>query len=195
MKEVERQKLLQAIALFVRGTRNCGLVKLFKLLYYLDMLHFRETGRSVTGLSYSALPYGPVPTSLYEELRQPEADMGRVLKTESVPPQLDATRAPFTRFSILKSPGQDELTRRESRIIQELCEIFRDVSAEQISDISHARNGPWELARRESNGGAWGQTIDFFNSLNLKLGSGKPLQAEELRDRAADFELDRSVFG
>ena len=44
-----------------------------KLLFYADFLHFRNSGRSITGLKYVAIDYGPVPDhygSLYEMLTE-----------------------------------------------------------------------------------------------------------------------------
>lgn len=196
MTETERQKLLQASAFFVRNTKNCGLVKLFKLLYYLDMLHFRETGRSVTGLPYSALPYGPVPTPLYDELRQlPATDMRSVFSIQSPPRDAVSEQAPkTTKISVVSDPGLDDLTKREQRIMREVTEIFRDVTAEQISDISHAKNGPWDLARRAGSG-KWGGPIEFLDAVNLKLGTGTALAREELAERAEDYAEVKAVFG
>jgi putative zinc finger/helix-turn-helix YgiT family protein len=42
-----------------------------KLLFYADFLHFKNTGRSITGLKYAAIDFGPVPdhySSMYEML-------------------------------------------------------------------------------------------------------------------------------
>lgn len=66
-----REKLLNAIIYFLKNTKYCGLTKLCKLLYYLDFMHFRETGRAVTGLDYFAWDFGPVPQTLYFELKSP----------------------------------------------------------------------------------------------------------------------------
>ena len=49
-----REKLTQAVVFFGHTMRKLGKVKLFKLLYFLDFEHFRDTGRSVTGLDYFA---------------------------------------------------------------------------------------------------------------------------------------------
>jgi Antitoxin SocA-like, Panacea domain len=59
-----REKLINVVVYFASNTRHCGKVKLFKLLYLLDFTHFRETGRSVTGLDYRAWKMGPVPLEL-----------------------------------------------------------------------------------------------------------------------------------
>ena len=38
-------------------------LKLNKMLFYADFNHYKNTGRSITGLTYRAAPYGPVPTN------------------------------------------------------------------------------------------------------------------------------------
>src|ERR1700730_10448814 len=64
----EREKLINAIIYFVRSTKHCHTLKLFKLLNFLDFEHYRQTGQTVTGLTYAAFPHGPVPPSLFDEI-------------------------------------------------------------------------------------------------------------------------------
>ena len=71
----KREKLINAIIYFVRNTKHCHKLKLFKLLSFLDFEHYRQTGRSVTGLHYDAWPKGPVPSHLDEELEKPGSDL------------------------------------------------------------------------------------------------------------------------
>jgi uncharacterized phage-associated protein len=191
MKEMERSKLLELIVFFSKNTKHCGLVKLFKLLYYADMLHFKETGRSITGGVYKALPYGPVPTDLYDEIKQPAADMASVVNFGQRVSDTDTPKP--TPIKIVTNPGVAHLTRREYRIAQQLVEMFRDATAEQISEASHARNGPWDKAKKAGQG-KWGIIIDYFDAVNLKLGTGQSLDAETLRLKAAEHEELRAHF-
>ena len=69
----EREKLLEALAYFGERVRNAGWIKLFKLVYYLDLVHLRQTGRTVTGLRYEAWPRGPVAPTLWRELKNPNS--------------------------------------------------------------------------------------------------------------------------
>jgi uncharacterized phage-associated protein len=39
-----------------------------KLLYFLDFIHFKQTGKCVTGLDYYAWKRGPVPKKLFDEI-------------------------------------------------------------------------------------------------------------------------------
>jgi hypothetical protein len=38
-------------------------LKLNKMLFYTDFFNYKETGRSISGISYRAIPYGPVPSN------------------------------------------------------------------------------------------------------------------------------------
>src|SRR5947209_11343888 len=70
----DREKLLNALAYFIENTSWYGKTKLYKLLYFLDFEHFKETGRSVTGLDYFAWEMGPVPAALQNEIENPKPD-------------------------------------------------------------------------------------------------------------------------
>jgi uncharacterized phage-associated protein len=193
MNTLERQKLYEAIGYFTQSTKHCGLVKLFKLLYYLDMLHFRETGRSVTGLSYKALPYGPVPTDLYDQVKSPSADFSAHVTITSPPPGGESDEPARTIIKTKKALGVKHLTKRELRIASEVAEIFKEVNAKDISDVSHARNGPWDKAKKKG-AGKWSIPIDYFDSINIHFGSGAAATLEELQERAAEYEEIRNHF-
>ncbi len=66
----QREKLLNAITYFVQNTKHCHTLKLFKLLFFLDFEHYRQTGRAVTGQKYVAWPQGPAPNALWHELQK-----------------------------------------------------------------------------------------------------------------------------
>lgn len=74
-----REKLLNAIIYFTAKTKRCHTLKLFKLLYFLDFEHFRQTGQSVTGLRYVAWPKGPAPDELWHELDAPKPDLAAAI--------------------------------------------------------------------------------------------------------------------
>jgi uncharacterized phage-associated protein len=138
----EREKLLQAINFFVRNTKKCGKVKLFKLLYFLDFEHFKVTGRSVTGLNYNAWPMGPVPVSLHNELEAPEPDMADAFQIEMIPIR-QGTEAmlnikPQISFSAL------HFSKRESDLMTALAAEYRDSTADDIIEATHLENKPWD---------------------------------------------------
>lgn len=146
----KREKLLNALIYFSENVLNPGKTKLYKLLNYLDFLHFQETGRGVTGLTYYAWKWGPVPVELHEELSAPKPDFNAHLVKETKILKDDMTRQalrPRKQFRPeLFSPF-------ELKLMEMLAKRhFRD-TAEQMSEGSHFETGPWhqvwELEGRE----------------------------------------------
>jgi uncharacterized phage-associated protein len=136
----DRAKLINTVVYFAANTRYCGKVKLFKLLYLLDFAHFRETGRSVTGLEYRAWKMGPVPLSLMQEWDQLEPDMGAAV--DIVPEQvIDYIRE---RVSAKTAFDPSLFTKRELRMMDQLAARFRDEMTRPLIDFTHAERGPWD---------------------------------------------------
>lgn len=103
--------------------------KMNKLLFYTDFLHYKKHGFGITGLTYRALQFGPVPQSwgtVYEsisgvsmnEFVYPNGQSGILLENIS-----EADK------SIL---SVDEIS-----TIERVCELFSDMTAGKISNESH----------------------------------------------------------
>lgn len=155
----EREKMINAIIYFANHTRHLGKIKLFKLLYLLDFEHFRQTGRSVTGLDYRAWKFGPVPVALEQEWEEPEADMAQAIRIEPerVIDYVRETVAAQTEFD------DSHFSNRELRIMANLAEQYRDELSHRMIDVTHAENGAW--ARVWNGGRGFDQPIDYAMSL------------------------------
>jgi uncharacterized phage-associated protein len=138
----EREKLIQAINFFVRNTKRCGKVKLFKLLYFLDFEHFKVTGRSVTGLDYYAWKMGPVPVSLFEEIESPQPDMAAALRFE------DRAIRGGAQVMLVMTPQVEFTDRhfssRELKLMRDLSQEYVDAEAEDMIEATHLENMPWD---------------------------------------------------
>jgi len=148
----DREKLLNAIIYFLRETNHCHTLKLFKLLNFADFEHFRQTGRSITGLDYRALPKGPVPTKLFEEIKQGGAkdlkDAIHVIQVKD-----DITDELLRRD--LKARQQFEkkwFTPRELKILARIAELFRDLPSEDMTKFSHENKKPWATVYNNGKG-------------------------------------------
>lgn len=134
-----RQKLIQAAVYFASHTEGCGKVKLFKLLYLLDFAHYRETGRSLTGLDYVAWKFGPVPLDLAQEWDQPEPDLATAFDIVAKP-VIDHVRervVPKVAFD------DSHFSRRELALMQRIAQQHnRDLSKPMVN-VTHEERGPW----------------------------------------------------
>lgn len=135
-----RHKLVNAINYFAQNTKWCGKTKLYKLLYFLDFQHYRETGRSVTGLDYFAWPKGPVPRALHDEIEQPNEDLGqsvsfREKKTAKGKAMLEVV--PLADFD------GSHFSAREMKLLSDLASQYRDAYADSMVEATHLENLPW----------------------------------------------------
>ena len=135
-----REKRINACVDFASNTRHCGKVKLFKLLYLLDFTHFRETGRSVTGLDYHAWKMGPVPFELMQEWDELESDMATAI--DIVPEKV----IDFIRERVVSKVTFDDssFTRRELRLMCELSTNFANELTKPLIGFTHEERGPWD---------------------------------------------------
>lgn len=102
--------------------------KMNKLLFYTDFMSYRERGMAMTGLSYRAIDFGPVPErwdrvysefpEVRQELRQVGDFVGSVL--------IASAEAANTMF-----------TDAELKVLDAICTHFSKMSSREISRISH----------------------------------------------------------
>jgi uncharacterized phage-associated protein len=144
----EREKLINAILYFAHNTRYLGKIKLFKLLFLLDFEHFRQTGRSVTGLEYRAWKFGPVPVQVMQEWDDPEPDLAAAIsiQPEKVIDYVRETVVPRVPFD------DSHFTRRDLRIMEELVAQYRDTYSPMMIDVTHAENGAWAKIWQDGEG-------------------------------------------
>ena len=120
---------LKAIMLMV--LHECGEVfctKMNKLLFYIDFLSYRQRGYAMSGLSYRAIDFGPVPDrwdkvySEFDEIRQEPRPLGE-----------------YEGNVLVADAAADEslLSDGEKAIIHDVCKRFKSCSSREISAISH----------------------------------------------------------
>lgn len=169
-----REKLVNAVIYFAKNTNKLGKTKLMKLLFFLDFKHFKETARPVTNLEYFAWDRGPVPKDFFFEIsgtKLPEDLAGAISIQGSGDFQKISTK-------IGVKPNMDYFSPREARILEEIAFVYRDVDAENISEISHLKNEPWEKTLTEKGPKAH---IDYFLAIDNDSKS-LPLEVAKIRN-------------
>jgi len=180
--EHNREKLINAIIYFTKYTKYCGKTKLFKLLFYLDFLHFKQTGKSTTGLDYYAWDFGPVPAELYIEINEPPEDLNKsisFLKNED---------GNFIVIKAKKKFNDKYFTKREMKLLSKISDVFRDAKAEHMTEATHLPNEPWHKTIQTKGEKAH---IDYLSSLDDEVDS---LSIDEVLERIKDRETLKKAF-
>lgn len=177
-----REKLINAILYFARHTKHCGKTKLLKLLYFLDFWHFKQTGKSVTGLEYYAWKMGPVPKTLYDELLDNmQPDLKDAIDVRNV--------GDMQRIIAKKSYNDAYFTNREKKLLENLAYIFKDAKASDMVESTHLRNEPWDRTLKEK--GEW-QHIDYLLAIDDEENT---LSYKEARERMEERAEMHRIFG
>ena len=127
--QISLDRLKNILLYFIEKSNGVFFTKMNKLLFYADFMSYRVTGKGMTGLAYKAIAHGPVPVrwdriySFYDEIDQ-----------EIV--QFPDGRAGTKLVSKL-SPDMAEFSDDELKILEYVCERFKNETPTQISETSH----------------------------------------------------------
>lgn len=125
-------KIADVVRLIIAKIGSTFVTKMNKLLFYADFIHYKNHGYGITGLTYKALPFGPVPEhwgTLYSSL--PGIDMEEfVYPSGQSGIRLEAITA-----------TENVLSESELATIDAVCEYFGNMSAGEISQTSHLEKG------------------------------------------------------
>lgn len=118
--------------------------KLNKLFFYTDFYHFKKNGKSISGLCYEAIDFGPVPqnyTSTYGELEK----LGYIkIGFETFNTDV------IDKFERIGSFSKDEFTIEEQSTLTTILDKFKAMKRDEIVAISHLENA-WIENREKRN--------------------------------------------
>lgn len=111
---------------------NVWCTKMNKLLFYIDFLSYREYGSAMTGLTYRAIDYGPVPERwdrIYSEFPEVTQEIRQCGDFEG---------------SVLVANGRVDtsvLSAQELEIIDKVCYALGNMSSRELTQLSHQEQG------------------------------------------------------
>jgi uncharacterized phage-associated protein len=182
IRTYHREKMINAMVYFASRVEKCGITKLMKLLFFLDFTHFKQTGKTVTGMEYFAWGKGPVPQTLWFEL------------TKGPGPDLDSAIGiiqydKFKKIVPKKEFNPDFFTKREMKLLEQIAEIFYETTADLMVEVAHLPNEPWHKTLQEKGEK---KRIDLLLAIDDKPDS---LSYNEAKQRMEEIAETYRVFG
>jgi len=163
-REDKLAELILYIAEQTAGDRSAGATKLNKYLYFAEFAAVRRLGRPITGAEYQKLPFGPAPRRLApvreKLLRDNDARLDE---------RIDALGYVHHRLIPQREPRTDVFTADELRLVDEVIETLRAMSATEVSELSHRQAG-WQLVEE-------GETIPYELAFVLAPSEVEPTPA------------------
>ena len=124
-----------------------------KVLFYIDFLSYRERGIAISGLSYNAIEFGPVP----QRWDRVYSAFDEVIPLTKIVKEQECT------ILAAKTPADTSLFSAEELVlIDTVCEKLKRMSATEVSEISH-QEPAWQNHLNQS------APIPFDEAFTLKL--------------------------
>lgn len=161
---IYRRKLLNAVLFFASSTKRVNLGKLSKLLYFLDFMHFNQTGYPCIGLKYYAFEKGPVPKDFWLEIRDasvPEdfkEKIALIQRTDDFAPNYKEVEV-----RALEKPDLSVFTPRETKILEKLAFMYKEATASDMSEVTHLPKQPWDITKKQKGKN---KPIDYLVSIS-----------------------------
>jgi hypothetical protein len=154
-----------------------GAVKLHKVLYFLDMIHYAQSGSSVTGATYVKRPFGPTCSQLLRTLREMESEGSLEIR------EADYYGLRKKEYIAVSPPEAAILNDSERDLLNDVIDfVCQRNSARTISDYSHQT--PWEMAE-------FGEEIPYHSSYLLIPSEVSPEAFEATEKGMGEVEASR----
>lgn len=128
------KKIIQALTYLAnyQPEKMLDNMKAYKLLWLADRYHLRQTGRTITGDAYYAMPYGIVPSDakcLLEnektKLREPKGYKNKYLLLDD------------HQYKAIAEPDLKEFSDSDLEALDKVLAIYNAYDALQLSELSH----------------------------------------------------------
>ena len=131
-REPRLQKVADVISFFSKSKITLFKTKLNKLLFYSDYCSYRQTGYSITGITYKAIPFGPVPDQ-YDKLYIRLGDDGKLVIN-----QHEFSNGNYAEEIVSKvSYTESSFTPDELEILNKVVKAFKSKNTTEVVNISH----------------------------------------------------------
>jgi hypothetical protein len=178
--QFDRAKL-KAVILYACAScepSQLGSVKLNKVLYFLDMIHYAVVGTPVTGATYRKRTFGPTCDQLLGTLAELIREKAVELR------HVDYFGYCKSEYIAKIPPEKNRLSADEVSLLNEVLEfVCRQNTAKTISEFSH--NTAWELAD-------FGDILTYRSAFHLFPNEVSPEALEWGLTQAAEVEAERS---
>jgi len=134
-KVIDFEKIDQMLRFFSQNNNNLYKVKLMKLLWYADALHFKNNNQSISGLVYAHMPYGALPIGSNELLQAFNDSISIAEEYFEYVGEEDEKIA--YKIKNLKNTDLNKLKPSEITALDKVNNFFKKMGSKQISEYMH----------------------------------------------------------
>lgn len=135
---VDKSKTLNAALYILNQLGEADYHKIFKILYFADQEHLKLYGRPITGDSYQAMNFGPVPSFLYDLFKTAEKGIHPFAEAIQMATAFSVRRNNNIPFVLATQVSDtDELSETDLELIISSINANKELSFTELVDKSH----------------------------------------------------------
>lgn len=144
---VDKEKTLNAALLILNNLGQADYHKVFKILYFAEQQHLKNYGQPLTGDAYLAMPYGPVPSFLYDIFKASENQSSPFAEALELSKAFIVTRKEKVPYvTAAREANTDELSETNIEALLKSIEENHHLSFRDITEKSH--DSAWRKAEK-----------------------------------------------
>lgn len=149
MTNFDSKKLTELVLYILGKTGGVDFYHAFKILYFAEMKHLAKWGSSIVPDEFCALKYGPVPTRLYDAVK--ELDNPSMILSEELSEVIQFAGEDAPNVLLPKRDADLKfLSQSEIEALDESIEENKSLTFGQLMASSH--DEAWDEANRRANG-------------------------------------------
>lgn len=149
MTNYDSKKLTELVLFILGKTGGVDFYHAFKILYFAEMKHLAKWGSGIVPDEFCALKYGPVPTQLYDAVK--ELNHPRMILSEELSEVIQFAGEDAPNVLLPKRDANLKyLSKSEIEALEQSIEENESLTFGQLMRKSH--DEAWEEANRRTNG-------------------------------------------
>lgn len=156
--------------------------KLIKMLYLIDEEAVKNSGIPITWLDYKVWQFGPVDPALFY-IHNNFKEYVSTEKEETPMGDSHTIIVPKKKFE------DDEFSEYDMEIINKVIETYKDNTASNLVDLTHAPGSLWDVTKKENE-------LDFSiaNISDISMDMKRLVKDDELKSMSYSEALDSACF-
>lgn len=149
MTNYDSKKLIELVLFILGKTGGVDFYHAFKILYFAEMKHLAKWGSGIVPDEFCALKYGPVPTQLYDAVK--DLNHPRMILSEELSEVIQFAGEDAPNVLLPKREANLKyLSKSEIEALEQSIEENESLTFGQLMRKSH--DEAWEEANRRTNG-------------------------------------------
>jgi uncharacterized phage-associated protein len=143
----DKDKAVHAALYVLKQVGSSDYHKVFKILYFAEQHHLKSYGRPLTGDSYQAMPYGPVPSFLYDVFKAAEKGTSPFEEATARSGSFKVSRQGKTPIvTAVIEPDMDELSESDLEVLRMSIAENGELKFKELVEKSH--DTAWDRAEK-----------------------------------------------